>query len=186
MASESSGFIGQVIFGIIALGVAFSVSKAKKAAQAREVQETQAQLKRVDAAIREARLRAARSGGAGAVDGPKASADVRPMEPDAYTIGSPALPAAVPFALPVEAEAPAPPTSRGSEARQESESHSSMVSEPSVAAEAGSPASRPRSVGLQGAAALAAVSGFPFATPAELREAIVWREIFGPCSAMRS
>ncbi|MCE9584204.1 MAG: hypothetical protein K8T20_17095 [Planctomycetes bacterium] len=185
MAADSSGFIGQVVFAIIALGVAAFVSKARKAEKAREAKETLEQLRRVDEAILEARHRAAKSRGGAVVHGSKASAEVRPVFSDSYEVSSPASSAAdVPMALPVFAAAPA--TSSGSEARQESEAHTSMVSEPSVAAESGSMSSRGRSRGLTGPVALAAAAGFPAATAAELREAIVWREVFGPCVAMRS
>lgn len=168
---------GDGLITILFWGVVFIIgaiaSAAKKKRQEREVLETQEQLRRVDEAIRAARQRPQPPAAAPVifevVEEPDAAYAVAPVASQVLEVASPAFqsatfagtPAAVPIAPSLPEEGPARPGAW-------------------EAARAAVPAKTKKPVRPP------VEAGFAPPTPAELREAIIWREAFAPCKAMRS
>ena len=150
-----------LLFWAVVIGGSVLYSATKKKRQARELENTQEQLRRVDEAIRAARARAQ----AGAVAG---------------------TPAAIPVALPVETsqEGPARPgawaAARSGEAGWKHAAEHEGPSRPGTFE-----AEREKPQKMLSSTAIRAMAGFAPASHAELREALVWREVFGPCAGMR-
>ncbi len=177
VTAGGDGLITILFWGVVFVVGAFA-SAAKKKRQQREALETQEQLRRVDEAIRNARQRApaphasAEPVYAQAVALPEVVYGVTQSAPQVLEVASPAFrpatfaasPQAVPVAPASQSEGPARPGA-WELARME-------------AAAAGAPKTLPSQSGQDD-------SLFAPPTLRELREAIVWREIFGRCTAMK-
>lgn len=177
VTAGGDGLITILFWGVVFVIGAFA-SAAKKKRQQREALETQEQLRRVDEAIRAARRRtpAARAQAepvyAQAIAPPEAAYAVTQSAPQVLEVASPAFIAAtfaatqqaVPVAPSIPEEGPARPGA-WELARMEAASAGATETPPSQGAK----------------------DDFVFAPPTrhELREAVVWREVFGRCAAMK-
>lgn len=175
VTAGGDGLITILFWGVVFVVGAFA-SAAKKKRQQREALETQEQLRRVDEAIRNARQRAPAPHAstepvfAQAVALPEVAYGVTQSAPQVLEVASPAFrpatfaaaPQAVPVAPHVPEEGPARPGA-WELARME------------AAAQKQAPSQGGQDNSL-----------FAPPTRGELREAVVWREIFSPCKSLRA
>ncbi|KAF0244377.1 MAG: hypothetical protein FD180_2560 [Planctomycetota bacterium] len=170
-----------LLFWAVVIGGSVLYSATKKKRQARELENTQEQLRRVDEAIRAARARAAAQASQSDLH-----AHPRAASEDASVPYEVSAPAVIPVALPDETSLEGPARPGAWEAARSGAAgwkHAAEHEGPSRPGTFESDREKPQM--MLSSTAVRAAAGFAPATHAELREALVWREIFGPCAGMR-